>query len=259
MRALCLELIRTTLHAGRSNTALDLLQELQSLASKCTLPADVTPCGHLTCRPATPSEADLLCALQLQLCNSSIGLCKPEQWNMLCVVPWRAFPHCGKAWCCKHAHVITLRLQPYCDSTNCTDRLKSYDLTCDGACNPLHASDMMPMSYAVLYPVLQPHSAHEILGVHCLQDSTMPGTLASICNNITFASTSGNGNQFCQGFVYDVQKHVAVFVAGPNSARQLLGPNDLCRHPTSYTWLRTQGQLQDVSASTAWVKLPVVQ
>ena len=85
----------------------------------------------------------------------------------------------------------------------------------------------------------------------------MPETLASVWNNITFASMPANTTQFCQGFVYDVQKHVAAFVAGPSSASELLDPTDLCRHPTSYTWLRTQGQLPNMSASTIWVDTPL--
>ena len=79
------------------------------------------------------------------------------------------------------------------------------------------------------------------VSVPWLQDSAMPDTLASVCNNITFANPPASSSGFCQGFVYDAAKNIAFFE--PQPASRLLDTSNLCSSPKAYTWLRTQGQL----------------
>lgn len=77
----------------------------------------------------------------------------------------------------------------------------------------------------------------------------MPHVLASVCNNIKFADAPINSSEHCQGFVYDAEQNIAFFK--PQPASRLLDSSDLCSSPTTYTWLRTQGQLTVLSTSVA--------
>ena len=78
-----------------------------------------------------------------------------------------------------------------------------------------------------------------------LQDSTMPDTLGSVCNNIRFANAPANSSEHCQGFVYDAEHSTAFFKVQPRET--WLGTKNLCSSPTTYTWLRTLGQLHCMS------------
>ena len=73
----------------------------------------------------------------------------------------------------------------------------------------------------------------------------MPDTLASVCNNIRFANAPANSSEHCQGFVYDAEHNMAFFKVQPS--QMWLDTKDLCSSPTTYTWLRTQGQLYHMS------------
>ena len=77
----------------------------------------------------------------------------------------------------------------------------------------------------------------------------MPHVLASVCNNIRFADAPTNSSEHCQGYVYDAEQNIAFFK--PQPASRLLDSSDLCSSPTTYTWLRTQGQLTVLSTSVA--------
>ena len=74
----------------------------------------------------------------------------------------------------------------------------------------------------------------------CLQDSTLPDTLAAVCNDIGFVGSDGTSTIVCQGFVYDRQQNVAFFKGQING--QLLDTKRLCSAPTTYAWLRNTGK-----------------
>ena len=80
--------------------------------------------------------------------------------------------------------------------------------------------------------------------MQCVQDSFLPETLASICNDIKFVP-GGDSRDDCQVFVYDVQKIIVFFK--PHDMQDLPansspGTDGLCAHPTAYTWLLTANQ-----------------
>ena len=73
-----------------------------------------------------------------------------------------------------------------------------------------------------------------------LQDGFMPEFASSICNDTKFTADRAD----CQGFVYDSKQKIAFFK--PKPAVRLLDTGDLCSSPTTYTWLRTLGQLHGI-------------
>ncbi len=69
-----------------------------------------------------------------------------------------------------------------------------------------------------------------------LQDNTLAGTLANVCNTINY-----DNNIVCQGFVYDNQQKVAFFKGGTNGQPVTTG-SVLCSSPTGTAWLRDTGR-----------------
>ena len=82
-----------------------------------------------------------------------------------------------------------------------------------------------------------------------MQDSTLPDTLAQICDDITFQGvtdpfsnlTPENGPLVCQGFVYDSVQGVAFF-KGQLANQTIDQKNALCYTPNSTLWLLNAGQ-----------------
>ena len=159
---------------------------------------------------------------------------------MLCGI-WQAFPHCGKAWClstvCSQLlvthHVLILGMKAHILTLQhgSVPRLPSVRNTWQAACACNQVCCYCWCCTVTPQPNLQD------AWMQCLQDSTMPNTLASICDNVTFANPPASSSEFCQGFVYDAAKNIAFFK--PQPASGLLDTSDLCSSPIAYTWLRT--------------------
>ena len=69
-----------------------------------------------------------------------------------------------------------------------------------------------------------------------MQDSTLAGTLANVCNTIQYGTST-----VCQGFVYDNKQKVAFFKGGGNG-QPVNTSSVLCSSPTGTAWLRDTGR-----------------
>ncbi len=69
-----------------------------------------------------------------------------------------------------------------------------------------------------------------------MQDSTLAGTLANVCNTIQYGT-----NIVCQGFVYENEQKVAFFKGGGNGSA-VNTSSVLCSSPTGTAWLRDTGR-----------------
>ena len=160
---------------------------------------------------------------------------------MLCGV-WQAVLHKGKAWLpeaclCLILFVCLLLRRDVFQVANAWPVLKMQH-------GPMNRHGRMDHSTLMLPGATGAGAVQTLFNateawMQCLQDSTMPDILANICNSITITNPPANSSKFCQGFVYDDARNVAVFK--PQPASGLLDTNNLCSSPTTHTWLCTQG------------------